>query len=201
MLRVHRSGCVFLSRGKAIQMHLGRLHVEVCPLRWADEALQKTHGGQALQMLRLWPQLLQIWPLGPAPTETHAGVNRMARDKEREISGTDTGSSGSGISLWMFFSWPGQTHTLTHTRMHGHTHIHTLLSVTRREDGEVRGGCGAQNRVTSGSSLGWKERTAGSLFVIVWSIIGNCLWTALFVNVSFWFWRWTRTLCLDRNYI
>lgn len=153
----------YLSRGKAIQMHLGRLHVEVCPLWWADEALQKTHGGQALQVCRLWPQLLQIWPLGPAPTETHAGVNQTDRNKERESSTetdthTNTHRQPGEQDLPVNVSQLAWMHTHSYnTHAHTHTRTHTLSSVVRGEDGEVHGACGAQNRVSSGSSLGCEE--------------------------------------------
>lgn len=182
----------FLSRWKAIQVYLGRLHLEVCPLWWADEALQETHRGEALQVCRLWPQLLQIWPLGPAPTETHAGVNQTERDKERDGEVNEkththmhTQAAGGAGSPCECFQ-PAWTRTHTHTLSHSHprtdTDAHMRSSFIRREDGDrenwwtkVHRAWGAQNRVTSGSSLVWNEETAGSFFVFAWSIIGNCL--------------------------
>lgn len=153
------------SRGKAIQMHLGRLHVEVCPLRWADEALQKTHGGQAFQVCRLWPQLLQIRPLGPAPTETHAGVNHAEEVKRGKRSMEQThlwrqpGEQDLPVNV-IQLAW---THTHTHTETHTltyyiYTHTHTVIRRRKKKKKKRRWRAfAAQNRVTSGSSWGWKE--------------------------------------------
>lgn len=174
----------FLSRWKAIQVYLGRLHLEVRPLWWADEALQETHRGEALQVCRLWPQLLQIWPLGPAPTETHAGVNQTERDKERDGEVNEKththmhtqAARGAGSPCECF--QPAWTRTHTHTLSHSHprtdTDAHMPSSFIRREDGDredwwmkVHRAWGAQNRVTSGSSLVWNEETAGSFLSLL----------------------------------
>lgn len=61
-------------RREAVQMHVGRLHLEVCPFGWTDQALPQTHGSEAIQVRGLWPQLLQVRPPGAAPQEAHAGV-------------------------------------------------------------------------------------------------------------------------------
>ncbi len=133
----------------------------------------------------------------------------MKRERERERERdqwnrhTHTGSRGSGISLWMFFSWPGREYTHTqieaHTHVHKRTHTHTLSSVVRREDGA--------------QSL-WSTKQGH--FWILFGLEGidgricycHCLeynrelsFTALFVNVSLWFLRWTRTLYLDKKKI
>lgn len=42
-------------RRKTIQVYLGRLHLEICSFGWTDEALPQTHGGETVQMCRLWP--------------------------------------------------------------------------------------------------------------------------------------------------
>lgn len=63
-------------RREALQMHVGRLHLEVCPLGWTDQALPQTHGSEAIQVRGLWSQLLQVRPPGPAPEEAHAGVRK-----------------------------------------------------------------------------------------------------------------------------
>lgn len=159
------------SRGKAIQMHLGRLHLEVRPLRRADAALQKAHRSETLQVRRLWPQLLQIRPPGPAQTETHAGVNQMQssskRGRERKKDkGTENthvrthahsqaGGPGSGISLWMFSAGLDP---------HNHTHSSFLRRWTK-----VHRAYGAENRVTSRSS-GFSRQTQKDLLLSMFEI-------------------------------
>jgi len=179
-----------LCRGEAIQMHLGRLHVEVRPLRRADAALQEAHGGEALQVRRLRPQLLQVRPPGPAPAETHAGVTRYTeRERERSMEQTHMNTHththtlthtqteavvGAGSPYECFSAGlDAHTHTHMHTHTHARTHTHYHPS-----PGKEAAGCtgGALNRVTSGPPLGWKERTAaGSVVVILWRTTGNCL--------------------------
>lgn len=57
-------------------MHVGRLHLEVCPLGWTDQALPQTHGSEAIQVRGLWSQLLEVRSPGPAPEEAHARVRK-----------------------------------------------------------------------------------------------------------------------------
>lgn len=146
------------SRGKAIQMHLGRLHLEVRPLRRADAALQKAHRSETLQVRRLWPQLLQIRPPGPAQTETHAGVSHTEQLKEGRGKNKNTkerhktrmyvrthaarqAARGAGSPRECFqLAW---IPTITHT--------HIQPSFLRRWT-KVHRAYGAENRVTSGSS-------------------------------------------------
>lgn len=152
----------FLSRGKAIQMHLGRLHMEVCPLWWADEALQKTHGGEALQVRRLWPQLLQIWPLGPAPTETHASVNHTERNNKRSMEQAHTrthrqpGERDLPVNVFQL-AW---THTQTCTQTHKHKHIDARTHSYPSLGGKMKR-CTKLVEHKTGSLLdphwGWKE--------------------------------------------
>ncbi|XP_040975041.1 uncharacterized protein LOC115333771 isoform X2 [Aquila chrysaetos chrysaetos] len=59
---------------EALQMHLGRLHLEVRPFRRADPALPQAHGHQALPLLGLRPQLLPLRPPGPSPPAAHYDV-------------------------------------------------------------------------------------------------------------------------------
>lgn len=67
----------FLSlRRKTIQVYMGRVRVEVCPFRRIDEALPQTHGSQAVQVCRLWPQLFPFGSLGVAPPEAHARLKK-----------------------------------------------------------------------------------------------------------------------------
>lgn len=71
--RAYWWSCISI-RWEAIQVHLGRLHVEVRPLRRVDAALPETHGRQTLQVRGLRPKLLALGPSGPAPPQTHAGL-------------------------------------------------------------------------------------------------------------------------------
>ena len=50
-------------------MHLGRLRLEVRPLGRADPPLPQAHGGQALPVRRVQPQLLPLRPPGAAHEE------------------------------------------------------------------------------------------------------------------------------------
>lgn len=183
----------FLSRWKAIQVYLGRLHLEVRPLWWADEALQETHRGEALQVCRLWPQLLQIWPLGPAPTETHAGVNQTERDKERDGEVNEKththmhtqAARGAGSPCECFQpAWTRahtHTHTITLTPTHRHRRTHALILHKERRRRQRRlMDEGAQSLRSTKQGHFWilfgLERRDGRIFfVFAWSIIGNCL--------------------------
>lgn len=71
-------------RRETLQVYLGRLHLEVRALGWTDEALPQTHGSEAIQVRRLWPQLLPVRPLGTAPPEAYAGVRKAACPAERK---------------------------------------------------------------------------------------------------------------------
>ena len=55
------------SRREAVQMHMGRMWLEFCPFRRADQAFPQTHGWQTLQVPPVWTGFL---PLGPSLT-TH----------------------------------------------------------------------------------------------------------------------------------
>lgn len=66
--RWQRRLCVLCCRWEAVQVHVGRLRLAVRALRWADAPLPEAHGGQALPVRRLQPQLLPLRPPG-APHE------------------------------------------------------------------------------------------------------------------------------------
>jgi hypothetical protein len=61
-------------RRKAVQMHLGRLHVEVRSVWWTDETFPKTHWDQTFPVSRLWPKLLSLWPPCPTQETPHASL-------------------------------------------------------------------------------------------------------------------------------
>lgn len=57
-------------------MHVGRLHVEVCPFRWAHETLPQAHGSQTVSVSRLWTQLFPLRPPGFAQETPPPGVRQ-----------------------------------------------------------------------------------------------------------------------------
>ena len=74
------------------------------------------------------------------------GERDNEKERERNRHTQKTQAAGGAGSPYECLSAGLDAHT-----RRTHTHIHT--SVTRREDGELV----EHNRVTSGSSLGWKE--------------------------------------------
>lgn len=56
-------------RWEAVQVHLGGLWLEVRALWRADPPLPEAHGGQAIPVRRVQPQLLPLRPPGPAHEE------------------------------------------------------------------------------------------------------------------------------------
>ena len=50
------------SRWETVPLWLGRLWVEVCPLRWTDQALSQTHGAPPLPVPEVWPGILEVGP-------------------------------------------------------------------------------------------------------------------------------------------
>lgn len=89
------------------------------------------------------------------------------------------GVLGSRISLRMSFSWSGHTHVYTQTQKNAQ-----LRTLNHHKEGIWRA-YGAQTRVTSGSSLSWKEKD-GRILSLLSSFDYNreLSLTALFVNVS-----------------
>ena len=63
-----------MCRWEALQVHVGRLHVEVCTFRWADETLPQAHRSQTVPVPRLWTQLLPLWSPGFAQETPPPGV-------------------------------------------------------------------------------------------------------------------------------
>lgn len=66
----------FLStcRWETLQVHVGRLHVEVRPFGRADETLPQAHRSQTVPVPRLWTQLLPFWSPGFAQETPPPGV-------------------------------------------------------------------------------------------------------------------------------
>ena len=54
--------CVFICRWEAVPVHVGRLHMEVCPLRRADAPLPQTHGSEAVPLSPVSALLLPLRP-------------------------------------------------------------------------------------------------------------------------------------------
>lgn len=69
----------FLStcRWETLQVHVGRLHVEVRPFGRADETLPQAHRSQTVPVPRLWTQLLPFWSPGFAQETPPPGVKPL----------------------------------------------------------------------------------------------------------------------------
>lgn len=103
--------CVCLShlcRWEAIQVHVGRLHVEVRPLGRVDAPLPQAHGRQALQMRRLRPLLLPLGPPGPAPPTPRPHLSQQTQPhwSNRSDGQTDWPITCNEIKLrWCGVKW------------------------------------------------------------------------------------------------
>ena len=64
----HNVACLFCRR-EAVPLHLGRLHMEIRPLRWVDEALQKTHRLQTVPLSTMRTSFREVRSSRP-PHET-----------------------------------------------------------------------------------------------------------------------------------
>lgn len=69
--------CVWPFRREALQVHVGRLYVEVRPLWWADPSLSETHGSKAVPVPRLRSHLLSLRSPRPAQEAPPAGVSSI----------------------------------------------------------------------------------------------------------------------------
>lgn len=190
---------------------MGRVHVEVCPLGWADEALQETHRSEALQVCRLWPEFLQVWSLGSAPTETHARVNQMGRSENREIRmwliKQAHGEFWGAGSPFECFS--AGLDTQTHAHVPAHTNTDTHADTQRCSDTHSQPSQGGNLESFWSTNQGhfwiffeFEGRRRQDLIVIImaWLQYGTVLnstvrkWSTLI-----WFLRWTHTLNFDKK--
>lgn len=81
-------------RWETLPLWLGRLWVEICPLRRTDQALSQTHRAPPLPVPEVWPGLLQVGP--PRLTHEEALLNPQTVDM--------THTARREFSIFFFFN-------------------------------------------------------------------------------------------------
>lgn len=71
--------CMCVYRGEAISLWLGRLWMEICPLRWTDSSLPQTHGSPAVSVSEVWPRFFPLWSFGTAHETPSITFNSISK--------------------------------------------------------------------------------------------------------------------------
>jgi hypothetical protein len=150
--------CRFVGRYRweAIQVHLGRLRLEVRALRRADPPLPKAHGRQAVPVRGVQPQLLALRPPGaaheeapelsvctprpagrPAPLKPHTHYSHKKKKKKKEK-----------LEMYILYIWANREIHCIHTKVFGPCKVWTacchLQGFTHQVHLSGEGGCFSQ---------------------------------------------------------
>lgn len=87
-----------LCRWETLQVHVGRLHVEVCSFRRADKTLPQAHRSQTLPVPWLWAQLLPFRSPGTAQETPPPGLKGL---HGCYLRGTRCWFQRGAVPLWL----------------------------------------------------------------------------------------------------